>query len=666
MQGDVDPTMLFPHGKKPKKQRLTNKYKTKWVESNISFTPDGQSDLSRAGLSHVGNWFSRKKSLYFFCTVGVFVLIVMARLLYLQILQGSEFRSSAESNRQRIIPIPAERGLIFDRHGRQLVENVPNFSLAIVPQDLPRDAIELEQLVKRLAELSEQEQNEIRAIIDEYKGYQFESIVIKEDIDYDTALAIYIDTAQLPGIHIQHGSKRLYFNNLASVAASTTVDSSISSLSHLIGYQGKLDRTELDALYDQGYLPSDVIGKVGVEKVYERELRGEYGRQRVEVNAVGRLQSTLAQTDPIPGKHLQLSIDLGIQEKLESLLVQTLGESRAKKGSVIALDPRNGEILGMVSLPSFNNNDFSGGIDAKTYQSYIENENNPLFNRAIAGTYPSGSTIKPAIAAAALQEGVVEPLDSFMSNGGIQVASWFFPDWQSGGHGQTNLRRSLAWSVNTYYYHIGGGYKQFKGLGLERIVDYLKRFGFSKKLGIDLPSESEGFVPTRAWKQSSLDQPWYIGDTYNLSIGQGHFLATPLQIASLTSFFANQGTLYRPHVVTSVMNPITRKHSEKRIEKMDSTIIAKPHIAAIGRGMRDCVTYGSCRFLNSLPIEVAGKTGTAQWSASKENHAWFTSFAPFSRPEIVLTVMIEEGGGGSSSAVPLAYRFYSWWSKYRK
>ena len=295
----------------------------------------------------------------------------------------------------------------------------------------------------------------------------------------------------------------------------------------------------------------------------------------------------------------------------------------------------------------------------------LKTENRPLFNRAIAGTYPSGSTIKPLIAAIALHEGIITPNTSILSTGGIQVGPWFFPDWKAGGHGRTNVRYSLAWSVNTFYYYIGGGYNDFVGLGIDKMRDYFLRFGLGSRLGIDIPGEAAGFIPSREWKEKTLGEQWYIGDTYNTSIGQGYLLVTPLQIAALTGAIANGGTVYAPRLVKSIINPVTKEEAPPTSRIVAKDIIEPEWFRVVADGMRECVEYGSCRRLSYLPFAAAGKTGTAQWHSEKDNHAWFTSFAPYEDPEITVTILVEEGGEGADIAVPIADAFYRWWWQYR-
>lgn len=635
-----------------------------WVETSFTFDEStGKQVATPYTKRHMGISITYRRLLVL---LGAFFLVfgvLLGRIFILQVMKGDRYRAMAEGNRERIIPIPAERGIVYDRNGVTLTKNIPNFSLALVPQNLPRDPAAREAVVSRLAELTGQTPEDIRATLKTYGNYSYESIIIEEDLDYETALSIQIAAGDLPGIYIHRGSKRLY---LHSMETASSTSSTMRSLSHVLGYEGKLSPSELDELYSKGYLPSDTIGKSGVEKAYEKELRGVYGRRRVEVNALGREQAVLAEEPPSPGFHAHLSIDAHMQEALERAMTDAMVKAGKSRGSGIVMDPRNGEILAMVSLPAFDNNDFSGGIDQKTYTAYVQDENRPLFNRMLSGTYPSGSTIKPAIALAALQEGIITPKTTFLSTGGLRIGQWFFPDWQAGGHGVTDVRKSLAQSVNTFYYYIGGGYGDFAGLGVDAIMSYLKKFGFAEKTGIDIPGEQTGFLPSREWRQKLTGERWYIGDTFNVSIGQGDILVTPLQIANMTAMIANRGVMYQPHVMKDFTNPITGDITRVDPVVTRSNLVDAAHIETVRLGMRDCAISGSCRRLGLLPFEAAGKTGTAQWNRNKANHAWFTSFAPFNNPEIVVTVLIEEGEEGSRIASPIAYEFFKWWGEYKK
>lgn len=664
---------------------LSGKFRFNWTESSFIFDKDTGKQVAVPGSNtFVGSSISSRTMIAFAIGLVAIFLTLTGRVMYLQIVKGDTYSAMAQNNRQRTLPIPSERGLIFDSNGIQLTKNIPKFSLALVPQDLPRDKEERAAIVARLAELTNQSPDTIKEIIEQYGSYSYESIIIDENLDYDTALSIQIAAKDLPGINIQRGSRRLYLRNVSQydLFVTTTLDEASTStvlkipsivsnpveylsLSHILGYQGKLSPEELDELHEIGYLPSDSIGKTGVEKSYESYLRGTYGHQVIEVDALGKKQGVVSEMAPTPGSHVILTIDATIQEKLEQILQDTLREHGKEKGSVVAVDPRDGSIVALVSLPAFDNNHFSGGIEPERYKRYLEDNRNPLFNRAIAGSFPSGSTIKIAIAAAALQERIITESTSFKSTGGLKIGDFFFPDWLAGGHGIVNVRKSIAQSVNTFYYYIGGGFQNFTGLGIDRINHYLRIFGFATPLGIDIPGETGGFLPTREWKLREKQERWYVGDTYNVSIGQGDVLVTPLQIAMMTSAIANGGTLYTPHVVHAVMDPITLQETSVTFDIKNDDLIDAGYLRIVRLGMKDCVESGSCRQLYGLPVSIGGKTGTAQWRSDRDYHAWFTSFAPFESPEIVLTVLIEEGGEGSEVAVPLAKKFYLWWSQYR-
>lgn len=637
---------------------LFGKYKHAWVEENFPQYNNGGREINVAETkTYISASLSGKKIFILLAVCILGTIIIFGRVFYLQALRGDYYKNLAENNRVRVKPIAAERGLIYDRDGNQLIDNIPSFSLSIVPQDLPAKPEEKNLVIEQIAKISGIEKTEIEKLIKKYSAYSYESLTVKDNLDYETALSLYIQNADTPGILIEKGTKRLYRTALNS---STTP---IWSLSHILGYLGKIDDDELTNLKEKGYLPSDYLGKTGLEKSYETQLRGVYGRKKIEVNALGREQNVLAEEPPTPGRHLILSIDLEAQEKMESLIRDALTKAKLGRAAGIAMNPENGEILALVSWPAFDNNDFSGGISSEKYNGYLANDDRPLFNRAIAGTYPSGSTVKMLIAAAALEEKLITKNTSFLSNGGLKIDRWFFPDWKAGGHGYTNVTKAIAWSVNTFFYYIGGGYKSFTGLGVDHITEYLRKFGLSQKSGIDLPGEASGFLPSMAWKKQDKNEPWYVGDTYNLSIGQGDLLVTPLQVAGWTSAVANGGKVVVPHIVNSVINPVTKKQTTYEGHYTNKEIISPANMAIVKQGMRECVTYGSCSGIRALPFTSGGKTGTAQWSATKGDHAWFTSFAPYNQPKIVVTILVEEGKEGSTMAQPIARAFLEWWGK---
>ncbi|MEK7131309.1 MAG: penicillin-binding protein 2, partial [Patescibacteria group bacterium] len=529
-------------------RNLAGKYNHNWVEESFNFEAGAGKQISVAHTkTYLGTSISKKKIFIMSLVILAGLAAMAGRTFYLQIIKGNYYRSLAEGNRIRLRPIFSERGIIYDKFHTELVENVPNFSLTMIPQDLPRDKEKRVVIIDKVVSLSGVSKEKIEDLLKKYSSYSYASLVVKENLDYQSALKLYIQSSQLPGVSIEKGSKRKYITGGSS--------SSSLSISHLLGYLGKLNDEETGKLKDKGYLIFDSIGKTGLEKIYESELRGKYGIKKIEVNALGHEQTVLAEEPPRPGKNLFLTIDLEAQKKLEALTKEMLARTNKKRVAAIAMDPRDGSILAMVSLPAFDNNEFSGGITQQNYNNYINNPDNPLFNRAIGGTYPSGSTVKLIISAAALQEKIITQRSAFLSVGGLQLGDRYFKDWKVGGHGMTNVNKALAWSVNTFFYYIGGGYKDFVGLGVDRIVKYMQNFGIAQKTGIDLSGEATGFVPSKDWKFKTKGETWYVGDTYNLSIGQGDLLVTPLQVAVWTAAVANGGQVVQPHLAAKLEEP---------------------------------------------------------------------------------------------------------------
>lgn len=587
----------------------------------------------------IGRWF-------IFFVIGLFLV----RGLYLQILNGPYYHAMAEQNRYHTTRIVPPRGQILDRNGVVLAENIPSFLLTMTIGSLPKDSVERDSVINHLCETIGLQRADIDLLLTQYAKRPSEKIPILQKISFESAMRLDIDIAKFPGFELVTSTQRHY-------------PSALLSLSHVLGYTGKITSEEFEHASKKGYRPIDVIGKTGVEKQAEDLLRGTPGKQISEVDAVGHELSVVSKTDPIAGSTLILGIDLEFQKFIEIHLADILKKVGATKGSVIAMDPNTGIIRAIVSAPSFDNNLFASGIDQTSYKQLSENPDQPLFFRAISGNYPSGSIFKPFIAYAALKEHIIDEHTSFLSVGGIHVGDWFFPDWKAGGHGVTDVRKAIAESVNTFFYMIGGGFSNVTGLGVDRIVRYAQIFGFGSKTGIDIPGESTGFLPSKDWKLKVKGERWYVGDTYHLSIGQGDFLTTPLQMAVATSTIANGGYVVRPHVIQAVEGGKTIDlSSDDRVQIQEYDANA---VRIVREGMRQSVTNGSNRRLLNIPVAVAGKTGTAQSAVNRPNHSWFTGFAPYDHPTIVLTVLIEEGGESTSAAVPLADEILGWWFTHR-
>ncbi|KKR91736.1 MAG: Penicillin-binding protein 2 [Parcubacteria group bacterium GW2011_GWC2_42_12] len=599
----------------------------------------------------IGRSFDVNKIFKINLALLLFFGFILGRAGWLSIARGGYYHELAEGNRIRVERIEAKRGVIYDRFGRPLVRNSANFLLYFVPADLPKDKIEQKKIIQRVSEyLGNIKPDEIVDSLVKIKSGSLESyqpLFIADNIDYEKALALYLAADIMPGVILTNKTRREY--NLFSL-----------SLSHILGYTGKINEAELTK-FGQEYLPIDYIGKTGMENFWENEMKGLNGKKQIEVDALGKEKKIINQAAGQDGHNLVLSIDIELQKKLAEAVISALQKLRLNKACAIALDPNNGEILAMVSLPSYNNNDFARGLTQAEYASIAEHPDQPLFNRCIAGEYPSGSVIKPVVAAAALEEGIINENTSFNSAGGIKIDQWFFPDWKAGGHGYTNVRSAIANSVNTFFYYIGGGYQDFTGLGLDRMVRYEKLFGLDAQTGVDLLGEANGFLPSKEWKETTKGERWYIGDTYHLAIGQGDLLVTPLQVADYTAVFANGGSLYRPHLIKQVLNHQDQLIGEVENKPIRSNMVSAKNIEIVRQGLRQTITQGSAQSLQDVVVSVAGKTGTAQWSTVKPPHAWFTGFAPYDKPQIVITILIEQGGEGSAVAVPIAQEVLDWY-----
>jgi len=603
----------------------------------------------------IGIFISEKRLWMVWWGIVIICGVLLLRLGYLQLFKGRAYLARAESNRLVTVYTPAARGFIYDNHKQLLVENSAQFSLKIDVSHVPKTSEERKAYLAKLGILvpfSSDEQDVFLHLDTTQIG---DAVTLTNNLSYDAMLRVQSEHYRYPNLQIVESTKRRY----VGIQDAT-------SFAHIFGYLGAPSETQLAQMTMPDVASKAPVGKTGLEKTYDHELRGVPGALTYEVDVLGNKKRVISQEIAQPGAELILEIDADLQRFAEHALAKELTSIDRTRGVVVAMDPRNGAIRAMVSLPAYDPNIFVRGIDQASYAALTSNPDMPLFPRAVAGTYPSGSTFKLITGYAGLMERVITSRTTVLSTGGIAINQWFFPDWKAGGHGVTNLRKALAESVNTYFYAVGGGYKNIKGVGADALAGYAQLFGLGSSLGIDLPSEATGLVPTPAWKEATKHEKWYIGDTYHFAIGQGDILVTPLQVAAYTSVFANGSKLYQPHLKTRMENPSTG----------ETISIFTPHVLHdfsdnaqyihdIRDGMRAAVIEGSARRLSFLPIEVAGKTGTAQWNSTKENHAWFTGFAPYNNAELVVTVLIEEGGEGSSVSVPVARDIFQWYADHR-
>jgi len=577
--------------------------------------------------------------------LGFFILTLLftclfGRLIYLQFNKGSEFRSLAEGNRLRLEQIPSARGIIFDRYHQPLVNNIANFSLFFQTSPPDEEKNKIEE-VFRLVGLAEDEIREI------FEQESYLPITIKENLSYEEALALMLKVEGISSLEVRVDPRRNYLTDLG--------------LSHLLGYTSRITAEEKDEYLDKGYLLTERVGRIGLEEKYQDLLRGEFGKKQIEVDALGREVKVIAEEPAASGHNLILGLDAGLQQAAYDSLSQHL---KSKSGAVIALDPRNGKVRAYISWPGYDNNGFGQGIGQEQYSQLVNDSLKPLFDRVIKGNYPSGSTIKPLIGLAALEEDLITRNTSVNSVGGVWYDKWFFPDWKTGGHGYTNIIKALAESVNTFFYYLAlEDFEDRHGLGLDRMISYFQKFGLGSQTGIDLKGESLGFLPSPEWKAETKDEVWYPGDTLHLSIGQGDILVTPLQVANFTSVIANGGTLYKPQLLEKITTPQAGEITVEP-EVLGRRLAGRDNIQIIRDGMRSAVTIGSARGLGAL--EAAGKTGTAQVGGDQTPHAWFTGFYPYQNPELVLTVLVENGGEGSEAAVPIARDILNWYALSRQ
>ena len=571
----------------------------------------------------------------FFVLTAIILILLFVRGFYLQIVKGSYWRILAEENRIRSYPISPLRGIIYDKNRISLATNVPSLDLMVIPLDLIQKS-DYKEILFKISQILGIAESELKQKINKNPNLSY-PIVISENLPRDKAILLEAELNDVAGIKIQKNSRRFYENG--------------QIFAHLLGYLAKVTPEEVS---QKKYFLDDYIGRTGIEETYEDILRGTYGEELAEIDSSGKTVKTLATKEPVNGNDVVLSIDAELQKTLYSSLKSKLNTLSTSRAAAVAIDPRDGKLLALVSLPSFDSNKFVQG-ESGYVQKIFQDKNQPLFNRVVSGTYPPGSTIKPMIAAAALKENVINQNKTISCPGYINLLDkygrsvyWTFADWKA--HGIVDMIKAIAESCDVYFYTIGGGYGNIEGLGIERIKKYLEIFGWGQKTGIDLPGEKTGFLPSPQWKEETKNEEWFVGDTYNASIGQGDITMSLLQLTSAIGAIANNGKLYQPQSIQSAQPKLIREN-----------FIESEYLETVRKGMREVIVSGSGKLLNDLPVSSAGKTGTAQTAKNKSPHAWFTVFAPYENPEIVLTILIENGGEGSSTAAPVAKEVLNWY-----
>ncbi len=577
---------------------------------------------------------------------GVLCLVLFGRLLYLQVIEHEHYRTLSEDNRVKLQPIPPNRGLIYDRNGILLAENLPSYRLEITPEQIDSMTATLDGLAE-IIEIRESDRKRFEQLL--ARKPRFEAIPLLFNLSDRDVARFSVNRHRFPGVDITAGLARNYPHGSLAV--------------HALGYVGRIDEQALKDLDSSNYRGTTHSGKIGVEKTYETLLHGTVGLQQVETTAQGRVLRVLNRQSPVSGRNLYLTLDSRVQRAAEA----AFGDF---SGSAIVIDPDNGDILAFVSLPTYDPNPFVNGIDLATYASLRDDDRQPLFNRALRGQYPPGSTVKPFMGLAGLEQGVTTAHSSTYCPGFYTLPgnSRKYRDWKRTGHGTVNLNSSITQSCDVYFYDLA------LSLGIDNIHSYLSHFGFGRRTGIDILGELSGLLPSRDWKRNRHNQPWFPGETIITGIGQGFFLVTPLQLATATAALANGGRILQPNIVYAEQaagNPELIPHSPRLLETI--TINQQDHWDTVIKSMID-VAHSQRGTAHSIgvdsPYKIAGKTGTAQVFGLKEDekyvakdideklrdHALFIAFAPADEPKIAVAVIVENGGGGGSVAAPIARR----------
>ena len=554
------------------------------------------------------------------------IAVLIARLGYLQVYDGEYYAGLADGNRIRLIPAMAPRGTFYDRNGTLLVTNRPGFTVSLLPLTAPISP----DVIARLSELLKVPQEEIQKKIQAHSG--FDPIRIKNDVGPEITTIIEEQKSSYPGVVIEVQPIRNYIYKEQGA--------------HTFGYVSEISDDELEKRKADGYKSGDIIGKFGLEKVYDHELRGVNGGEQVEVDVTGKPVQVLGRKEPVPGCDLVLTIDQKIQAAAERAIDTQLVKIGAKAAAAVVMNPQTGEVLAMVSRPAFDPNLFAHGISSKDWKVINDNPNFPMDNKTITGEYPPGSTFKIVTGVAALSDGKVTPEEKILDTG----HHWIIPKGNAEGEalGWINFTEALAHSDNVYFYEMGNR------LGIDALERYARMFGLGQKTGINLPYESEGLVANKAYKKKVFDDDWYLSETFDAAIGQGFNLVTPLQAAMVMSEIAADGKRYQPYLVQRIVAPDGSTVKAFQPVLLSQLDVRPDIIHLVQQGLRDVTKFGTAAsvFGANFPVDIAGKTGTAE-NPHGRDHGWFVAYGPFGNPNIVVAVIVEQGGFGSQSAVPI-------------
>ncbi len=592
-----------------------------------------------------------QRSAIAFSLIVLAVLLLLSRFSYLQIINYGEYATQSVNNRVRFLPVTPNRGLIYDRRGRPIADNVPAYRLELIPEDVD----DLESTVRALGALIDLGPDPLERFATARRRYrEFDSVPLKFNLSEVEVARFAVDRHHFEGVDVVPYLVRRYLHG--------------ELLTHVLGYVGRLDADDLAAVDEGNYRGTSHIGKSGIEKHYENRLHGASGRERVETNAQGRVLRVLERKEPRHGDDLVLSIDVQVQRAVWD----ALGD---RPGAAVAIDPSTGAVLAMVSKPSYDPNDFVHGISSADYRAILDSPGKPLINRAIQGGYEPGSTLKPFVGLGGLELGVIDRQSEVLSSGNFYLSGAERPyrDWKEDGHGWVNIQEALEHSVNTYFYELA------YNMGIDRLHDFLAHFGFGQATGVDIPNEISGLLPSRDWKRGRYGEPWYPGETVIAGIGQGFNVTTPIQLAAALATFANGGVRFAPRVLYA-----NKRAGDQRAVLVRAPVLSQVPVndadnwAAITEGMRRVVhgVQGTARGIRpESGYQIAGKSGTAQVFAQDvsederdvevaehlRNHALFIAYAPVINPKIAVAVVVEHGGGGSREAAPVARAMIDAW-----
>ncbi|MFQ3249848.1 MAG: penicillin-binding protein 2 [Glaciecola sp.] len=587
-----------------------------------------------------------RRTVVSFILVSFLMLVIIANLYQLQVRQYEDYQTRSNGNRIKVLPVAPNRGLIYDRNGVILAENKPVFSLEITPEEVD----DLDATIEQLSELMSLSESEISEFNNSLKRQRrFKPLSIREQLSHDDVALFSAQQHKFPGVSIEARLSRFYpFKD---------------TLTHMLGYVAKINKRDLAKLEENeqlaNYAATHDIGKQGVEKFHERILHGEVGYQQVEVNNQGRIIRILSFEPPIPGKDIVLNIDINLQKKAQEVLA-------GRRGSVVVTDPKDGGVLALYSSPSYDPNLFVHGISQTEYNKLLASKNSPLLNRATQGRYPPASTVKPHLALLGLEEGLIDKDTEIQDRGTYRLnnVDHVWRDWKKYGHGKVNVTKSIEVSCDIFFYDLA--YK----LGIDRISESMEKFGFGRRTGIDLAEESSANMPSRGWKRARFNEPWYIGDTIPVGIGQSYWNATPLQLAQSLNFLINKGQRHTPRIIKGFMLeggvdkiPVVVQSPIPIVDEKNWDIVLDSLYGTVNR------QHGTARTaFQNTDYESAGKTGTAQLfsvaqdaeyeeenvSARLKDNAMYVGYAPYTAPEISMSIVIENAGGGSSNAAPAA------------